>query len=149
MLWTRFDRSHFEQYLSWYKDPELNRWLGPMDEEWLDAVMNEEDGIQYAIFDNDEFVAVLGITYGSEQQPFTVITDIAINPAQRRKGIGSRILAELNRQMPDIKLDNWVVYIDPKNHKALTFFKKHNWIETHDLSESNDMIRLKANSLTL
>jgi hypothetical protein len=47
----KFLREDFPEFRTWFADPELNRRLGPMeeDDEWLD-VLSQQDAIEYSIF---------------------------------------------------------------------------------------------------
>lgn len=37
---NRFQQEHYAEYAAWFADPELNRHLGPIDQEWIDAVLS-------------------------------------------------------------------------------------------------------------
>ncbi len=58
----RFDSNCFAEYRSWFADEQLNRVLGPLDDEWLDCVLNEEPASQFVFHENEGMVAVAGIS---------------------------------------------------------------------------------------
>ncbi len=43
-----FRRSDFTAYHSWFEDPWLNRALGPLNETWLEYILSETGGAQFA-----------------------------------------------------------------------------------------------------
>src|SRR5215470_3735472 len=95
LQFCKFAQEDFPEYKSWYVDPELNRQLGPIDDEWLAYVLNEQDGVEYSIFRDQELVAVLGIKLPDEKRPDYVVTDLAVKPSLRGQRIGSRTLQKL------------------------------------------------------
>lgn len=144
MVLTPFSREHFEEYASWYEDPKLNEALGPMDEEWLDYVCSDEEGVQYAAIENECLVGVIGVALPSVPSMPYVITDIAINPTLCRRGIGSRLLKELF-QLPRLsQAQYWIAYIDKMNLSAQYFFTKNAWSAT-DAPIINGMIEYHKN----
>ena len=58
-----FRKQDFPEYLSWFKDPDLNKRLGPMEaeDEWLQYVLNDQGGSTYSIFQNKNLVSVIGV----------------------------------------------------------------------------------------
>ena len=97
-LWLqRFQPEHYAEYASWFADPELNRRLGPMDADWLEAVLSqpEREGSTWAALRGAELVAVVETALDPERRLPAVITAIATRPALRRQGIGSRVLAHV------------------------------------------------------
>ena len=127
LQFSKFKAQDFPEYKSWYQDEELNRQLGPMDEEWLNAVLTEKDGIQYSIFHNENLVAVVGIKYPMKNYPFYCITDIAVHPQQKRKGIASHIIQQLIQLHPLKKGETWRAYVTPDNKSAQAFFDRMSW----------------------
>ncbi len=47
----------------WFQDPLLNRELGPMDQEWLEAIIAEDNGVQLVVSTGGEPVALLGCVW--------------------------------------------------------------------------------------
>lgn len=122
----RFTRDDFVQYRSWYADPALNEQLGPMDEDWLAAVLGDKEGMQYSYFENERLVAVLGISLHPVELAW-VLTDIAIDPALKRQGIGQRALRAVMAIEPREHGDSWMAYVMPDNLPACRFFAALGW----------------------
>ena len=97
LTFKRFGRQHYPEYAAWFIDPELNHALGPMDEEWLDAILaeTEEEGITWAVFRDGEFVAVIETRFDPQKVLPAAITALAVKPALRRQGIGRAVLEKL------------------------------------------------------
>jgi len=91
----KFKPEDFEEYKSWYKDVNLAKELGPMDKEWLNAVLKEKDGQEYSAFNKENLVAVVGIKFPNTEHPYYFITDIAVKPSLKNQGIGSQVLQKL------------------------------------------------------
>ena len=93
----RFQQEHFDEYVTWFMDPELNRLLGPMDQAWLEAVLaqHESKGVTWSVFRNTELVAVVETAFDPQHHHPPVITAIATKPALRRQGIGSAVLKKI------------------------------------------------------
>lgn len=90
----RFQREHYAEYASWFLDPELKRHLGPMDEEWREAVLSqpEAESATWAVLRGMELVAVVETVFDSENPLSVVIPAIATKPQLRRQGIGKTAL---------------------------------------------------------
>lgn len=122
-----FRQSDFPVYRRWFEDPWLNRALGPIDEDWLEYVLNETDGAQYAAFEQKELVAVAGLKWGDPEHPYQVVTDLAVAPHRRRCGIGRQTLTALFRQAGPSAYDHWVAYGSQDNFGARKFLKRLGW----------------------
>jgi GNAT superfamily N-acetyltransferase len=92
-----FQHEHFAEYAAWFADPALDRYLGPLDEEWLDAVLHErdEEGATWAVFRAEELVAVVGTCFDQERPGHATITELAVKPTLQRCGIGTAALQYL------------------------------------------------------
>lgn len=79
--------------MPWFVDPELDRWLGPLDEEWLGAVLSEKEaeGATWAVFRAGTFVAVAEAVFDSESE-LAVISGLAVKPDLCRQRIGTEFL---------------------------------------------------------
>ena len=120
-----FKREHFEEYQTWYADEQLNRELGPMDAEWLEAVLSEVPPSQFVFRDNGRTVAVAGITRPTSEHDYFVITDVAVNPKLRRGGIGTQVIDQLVRYVNQEAA--WATFIDEENWIARCFFESIGW----------------------
>lgn len=131
-----FEQHHFKEYQSWFTEPTLAQFLGPLDEEWLTAVLSEKDGAQYAFVADGLLIGVVGLKFPVPDHPYYVLTDIAVNPKQYQQGWGSKILRGLLRRYPLDGQQYWLCFIDVTNTAALAFVKKHGWTEDREQSEA-------------
>lgn len=122
-----FKRSDFSVYQTWFSDPWLEAALGPMDQEWLEHILLDETGAQYAIFQANEMVAVLGVVWANDDAIYHTVTDLAIRPDRRRQGLGQKVLHHLLHQVKVPKAKGWITYVEPNNTKAIDFMKKCAW----------------------
>ncbi len=138
----KFKEEHFEEYNSWFTDGELNQALGGVDDEWLNHILQNKEGIDYAVFQNDKMVGVLGILFPTAENPFYVLTNIAVRPELKKKGLGSIMLHELI-QYEKKKARYWLCYVAVENRAAQHFFEKNNW--TKDDEPEDGMYAFKLN----
>ncbi len=146
MTWLPFDRSHFSTYKSWFEDQVIDQWLGPIDEEWLEYILHEDDGQQYAICTGDKLIAVIGLKHLQDVQDKVIITDLSVSPDQRGRGIGSSVLSELKSIYSDIPHSYWATYVSTDNHLAISFFEKNDWVQIVENDEDDNMIKFKPKS---
>jgi len=126
---VRFTAADLPEYRSWYEDPELNERLGPpVDQEWLDCVMDLTDGCEYSVFDDSVLVAVVGIWFPTAEHPRYTISDLAVKPQLRGRGIGSRALAGLMRLHRLDPGQSWAAHVHVGNPRAKSFLEKHGWV---------------------
>ncbi len=128
-----FQAHHFPSYQDWFSDASLAKYLGPVDEEWLQCVLEEKDGAQYAMLDNGNLVGVAGVKHPTSDHPYYVLTDIAIAPQERKKGYGAKLLKALYEQYHDLY---WLCYIDLDNSSAIAFFTRQGWQEEPSKSDA-------------
>ena len=136
----KFKSKHFKDYQSWSGDPEFNKRLGPIDEEWLSFVLQDETGDQYAFTNGSKLMAVVGIVLPTSVDNNYTITDISVAPQLRSKGIGTKALNLLMRHYSrDTK--TWKAFIEYDNLTAVQFFKKNGW-ESDGIVDSEGMLCL-------
>lgn len=128
LFFKPFEQEDFEDYKSWFADTVLNRFLGPIDDTWLESVLAQTNGIQYSVLGDAQLVAVLGVKVPDVYHQYYVITDMAVKPAMQGKGLGTRILSELYRLHPLKSNETWRTYVNESNHRALVFFQKNGWV---------------------
>ena len=118
LVFDRFRREHFDEYRAWFVDPELNRRLGPMDDEWLTAILGETDeqGITWAVFVGSELVGVVETVFGSDLP--CAITAIAVKPAWRRQGLGRAMLRQLFADYRARGIEAYLAYVEETNVAA-------------------------------
>jgi ribosomal protein S18 acetylase RimI-like enzyme len=138
-----FRAEDFPEYLSWYKDEELDSHLGPMKEndEWLHHVLQRTDGKEYSVFTGNKLVAVVGTLFPDAKHPSYYITNFAMKPNLRAQGIGTKILNELIALHPLKKGESWIAFVDVRNPKAKSFFEKSGW-KSSDKPDEHGMFQL-------
>ncbi|OBC12092.1 acetyltransferase [Mycobacterium sp. 852013-50091_SCH5140682] len=121
---TRRDWQWVEQ---WFRDVELDQRLGPLDEEWLEHVLSDREGVQLVVESvSGTPVALVGCAWdpaGFEHG----ITDLAVCPWTRRTGIGQRALKSVLEWHGHPPATRWVAFVDPDNHAAQAFFSAIGW----------------------
>ena len=88
-----------------------------------------------------QLMGVAGISFANEQNPFYVITNLAINPAHSGRGLGSLFLKEIATRVPLKQCQYWVTFVETFNEPAQRFFTKNNWQQTH---HEDGMIRYET-----
>jgi GNAT superfamily N-acetyltransferase len=113
----RFRREHYSEYASWFVDPDLDRHLGPMDMDWLYAVLSQPEakGATWAVFRESELVAVVETVFDPQNQLPAAIAAIAVKPALRRQGIGTAVLQRILLLDQSIGIVEHVAYISSEN----------------------------------
>lgn len=144
LRFSTFTTKDFSEYKAWYEDAELNKRLGPMDDQWLDHVLHETDGCEYSVFRGKELVAVVGIKFPDPTHPAYYITDFAIKPHLRNQSIGSsvlRALIKLHKRKPG---QSWKAFVDVRNSGAKSFFEKNGWICASETPDEHGMLTLEV-----
>ncbi|HET8671188.1 MAG TPA: GNAT family N-acetyltransferase [Candidatus Saccharimonadales bacterium] len=113
----RFQQEYFAEYAAWFVDHELNRHLGPIDQEWLDAVLSQPEsaGATWAVFRHRELVAVVETVYDPENRLPAAITAIAVKPELRRQGICTNVLRSIVALHKPQGITEHVAYISVHN----------------------------------
>lgn len=130
LIFTKFKPQDFAEYQSWFKDPELNAHLGPMEENdpWLDYILTNNEGVEYSIFNEHQMIAEVGILFPNQQYPSYYITNLAIKPGLRNQGVGSKVLKALINLHPLKGGESWKTAVNANNPKARSFLEKNGWI---------------------
>ena len=121
----------FIEFKSWFEDKELNRQLGPMDEEtwelWQSYRKREEPCVEICAFQEGDLVGVVNVKLASKTDPIHCILAIAIRPKLKGKGLGSELLRQLMRLEWFDESKAWMAHVDEENDAGLRFFEKNNW----------------------
>jgi N-acetylglutamate synthase-like GNAT family acetyltransferase len=133
-----FNKEDFLVYQAWFTDPAIHRALGHVDEAWLAYVLADETGAEYVMEREGQLMGVAGISFANEQNPFYVITNLAVNPGYAGRGIGSLFLKEITTRIPLEQHQYWVTFVETFNEPAQRFFIKNDWTQTH---REDEMIR--------
>jgi len=143
LLFKKFAEEHFQEYQSWFKDKELKTALGGVDEEWLNHILHNEEGIDYAVFENEKMIGVVGVLFPTEKNPYYVLTNIAVHHDLKNMGKGAKIL-ECLFQQKDFKSNYWLCYVAIENISAQRFFKKNHWIKNELVENEMYCFKLKV-----
>ncbi|MEH3128969.1 MAG: GNAT family N-acetyltransferase [Mycolicibacterium neoaurum] len=123
----RIVRADWQWIAAWFGDEELNRRLGPLDEEWLEHVLAESAGVQLVITDADGApVGLAGCAWGPSDGVHA-ITDLAVCPWRRRSGLGREVLSAVLSWGDHPPTRGWVAFVDPDNRAAVEFFVAAGW----------------------
>jgi ribosomal protein S18 acetylase RimI-like enzyme len=126
LQFKRFQLEHYPEYASWFVDSELNRHLGPMDKDWLNAVPSEPEssGVTWAVFRDNVMVAVLETAFDPENPVRTAITALATRPDLRQQGIGISCLRLILSHHRRKGITEHVAYISMDNTAGQGCFEK-------------------------
>ena len=124
-----FDERFYDEYRSWYLNEETQKYLGFVDKEWLDHILNDTTGEELVALEDDKLLGVVGITFPVKENPTYVITNIAVSPEKRGCGIGKQIIIKVIHRYRLQEGEYWKTFIDPSNIGAINFFEKLGWKE--------------------
>lgn len=134
LTFQAFSPAEFTTYQAWFKDPKLQKFLGSIDEEWLTHILHDTEGVEYAVFQSEELVAVVGLVFGPQE---ITITNIAVAPDHQNQGLGSQVLRQLVEKEFSANGKSWQAFVDKDNEVALHFFAKNGWLAT----DEGEMVR--------
>ncbi len=123
----RFRRADFSEYQSWFQYPEVSKWLGDIDQDWLDYILTDTGGVEYAFTQQNRLIAVAGIVLPQAGHPAAAITNLAICPKLFRRGVGSAALRSLVYEPTDVFSSNWIAFVEDGNTAAHALLKKNGW----------------------
>lgn len=145
MEMRNFLREDYQTYLAWFEDPDLNRELGPMDNQWLEYVLNESPPKEFCFFEDEQLVAVVGTEVPASKAETTwYVTSIAVNPTMKRQGIGKHALQLLieTHSLRENPPKTWIAWVDQSNSAARKFFKELAWKESVK-PDNDDMFQFR------
>lgn len=113
----RFQEADYPEYAAWFADPELNRQLGPMGADWLDAILSEpeSEGVTWAVFRDSELVAVVETVFDPQGQWPAAISGVAVKPALRRQGLGVAVLQHVLALHNSRGINEHIAYVAADN----------------------------------
>jgi RimJ/RimL family protein N-acetyltransferase len=141
----RFQQEHSVEYASWFVDPELNRYLGPMDQDWLDAVLSQPEsaGVTWAVFRDRELVAVIETVFDPENRLPAAITAIATKPSLRLQGIGTTVLGLILSLHNKQGIFEHVAYISINNTAGKRCIEKAGFVPITSEPDQHDFIEFR------
>lgn len=140
-----FSKKDFATYRSWYADPDLNRELGPMDDQWLEFVLGESPPKEFSFLEDGNLVAVIGTAAPESQSDATwYITAIAVDPSRKRKGVGKQALQMLIQHHAELANTPqvWIAWVGLSNQTAVAFFEELGWIKNVE-TKTDDMYQFR------
>lgn len=142
LKFREFRRTDFSEYLSWFQDSELNKYLGPMhdNDEWLQEVLSEQPGsIDYSVLVGDTLVAVVGLYLPKADYPHFVLSNLAVKPLLRGQTIGKKVIEELIKRHSLLSGQSWLAFVDKENGSAWRLFTKCGWERVANVVTPNEM----------
>lgn len=137
----RFSEVHFQAYQAWFDHAKIRAYLGYIDKEWLNHILEDQNGAEYAIIDEQGILqCVIGMVFPNEEDNYYVLTNIAVNPDNFAKGVGSEALKLVLNKYPLKASQCWLTYIDQSNTAAQQFFRKNNWTEQIKHNRQDDLL---------
>jgi ribosomal protein S18 acetylase RimI-like enzyme len=76
-------------------------------------------------------VGVVGVIFPVMDHPYYVITNLAVHPELKRKGIGTQIINLLKDYYTLNEGEYWVTYVHINNRIAQNFISKVGWVRRH------------------
>ncbi len=145
MQLVRFEAEHLPAYQSWFSsDPALRAFLGPPpDRAWLNHILQETDGRQYACMAEGKLLAVAGLLFPQEAHPYWVLTDLAVCPGRQRLGWGSRVWQEIHHLHLPAPGQFWVSYVHWANRGAHAFLIRNQWRYARPDPDGDGMLRFE------
>jgi ribosomal protein S18 acetylase RimI-like enzyme len=123
----KFVREDWFWVCEWFKDAQLNRELGPIDELWLHHVLERTDGTQLVAEGKGVPVALIGCEWSVSPQGLHGITDIAVAPQLRSLGWGRQAVAKFIEWEGHPASEGWIAFVDPQNTAAQHFLREIGW----------------------
>ena len=141
LKFKQFGSEHFDEYKGWFDNERIKSALYDVDKEWLEFVLNDVSGREYAVFSGGELVAVVGIEFPTAEHASYALKNIAVHPGKFGQGIGSEVLKKLLLLNPLKEGENWMAFVEEENRVAQSFFEKNGWNKEIDGSNSDQMIK--------
>jgi GNAT superfamily N-acetyltransferase len=124
----RFVAADWPWVQRWFDDPILNRALGPLDEDWVRHVTSDPEHVQLVLETEERPIALVGVAWDPDGRSH-VITDFAVDPKERRTGLGRRALEASTTGYDHPPARGWIAFVDPDNAKAAAFFLAVGWVD--------------------
>ncbi|WP_234789994.1 GNAT family N-acetyltransferase [Mycolicibacterium fortuitum] len=120
-------RSDWRWISDWFRDAELDRQLGPIDDEWLEHVLSDHGGVELVVEDDHGQPAALVGCVWDRSGDEHAITDLAVNPRLRRSGIGREAVTATLAWAEHPAAKCWIAFVDVDNSAAFSFFSAIGW----------------------
>jgi RimJ/RimL family protein N-acetyltransferase len=145
LQFRRFQLEHYPEYASWFVDPELDRQLGPMDRDWLDAVLSEpeSEGVTWAVFRENEMIAVVETFFDLKNNLSAIITGLAVKPHLRGQGIGTAVLRMILSYHQHRGITKHIAYISIDNLAGRRCAEKAGFVSVTSEPDEYGFIKLQ------
>lgn len=125
----RIERGDWSWLKMWALDTELDLRLGPIDLEWFDHVLGDDQGVELVVEDARGVpIGLVGCVWDPSGVAH-VISGIAAHPEHRRAGLGRRALLAALSWNGHPAANIWVAFIDEGNAAARAFFHRVGWVD--------------------
>lgn len=121
LRFRRFHETDLAVYAGWFHDAELSRRAPFPDADWLADVTSGE-GVFAEIASRDAEGEAVAVIRCEEEGDGGVTIFIAVDPTQRRTGIGRRVLAAFARRAAE-RFSHIDVYVERDNQAALALVR--------------------------
>lgn len=123
----RIVRNDWSWLKVWAQDPVVDLRLGPVDAEWFEHVLGEDQGVELVVEDGwGQPIGLVGCVWDPTGDAH-VISDLCVDPARRRAGLGRRSLKAALSWAGHPETRRWIAFIDEKNAPAREFFHSMGW----------------------
>ncbi|PJI91262.1 ribosomal protein S18 acetylase RimI-like enzyme [Yoonia maricola] len=129
LLLRPLQRADWGWVLDWFSDPWLNKELGPLDDAWLEHVLNQPNGIELVATESEQPIGLTGITWSDATSGYHTITSLSVNPAQRGRGIGRKVLDATTRWSGHPKGSGWIAFVTKDNLPPAKLLLSAGWLE--------------------
>ncbi|MBS9423265.1 GNAT family N-acetyltransferase [Photorhabdus caribbeanensis] len=136
----KFTEDEYNNYAEWFNDESISRFLGEIDTEWLDYVLNAVEISQLSFYDDNRFIGVVGIYLPNPEHNYYTILDFAINPIAQKQGYGTAIIHYLMNSDDYKETNIWKAIVSLDNKNARSFFKTNGW--KYEGFEDDDYIKI-------
>lgn len=119
--------SDWDWMVEWFRDPWLNKELGPIDKEWLQYVLAQSDGVELVATIDQQPIGLVGVSWDSDTERAHVINSLAINPALRRMGFGRRVLKAALQWRGHPETSVWCAFTAKENHTPERLLLSMGW----------------------
>lgn len=137
----RIQRSDWSWLAAWAQDPVVDLRLGPVDLEWLEHVLGDDQGVEVVVEDSrGDPIGLVGCVWDPTGVAH-VISDIAVDPERRRAGLGRRALFAALSWSGHPSAQMWLAFVDEENDPAREFFRGMGWV---DEGMDEGMVRMSS-----
>ncbi len=121
LRFEKLERKHFEEYQSWFNQPNLNEAMSFPDENWFQYLQGSDVKGIAVLDDENQFVAELQIDRDPDGDGYVALT---VKPELQNQGIGSQTLKKLLEGHELEGLHRVVAYASTQNEASVKLLEK-------------------------